>query len=371
MKKIYIITIFLISINAKINSQDKNIEAITYYTNAEDYFNKNTVVDYDNCLKELRKAEKILETTNSKILYLKIKALNEFRILTDYYDTEIDSSLASFFKLTDAKEYPLEKYSEIVKISDQYNKDKMNDSTVIEMSHKIPPEVIIRNYIRAIGGAEQLQQIKSIFSTFESKIVAGEDEYQITGMEKQMFPNKYFIEQNSKIKKNPFANKYVFDGNTAYLIYNGFNQKLNFDIINGYTNGDVQAMVTYSLATSDKINHNKIQHVFFPQILYLTGSYRLKLHGIKNIEGNDYYIIQIISPTDDIDIEFYDVKTNLLVMKEFRLDGGLLQIKYTNYNKIGNVLLPYNHDILTKVFDSHTTIKTIKLNEVVSEEDFK
>jgi len=145
MKTMFLITLFLLGASATLQAQDKDAEAITYYTNAEEYFNRNTLGGYDSCLRELEKAEKILETSNSKILYLKIRAMNEDGKITGYYTDKMDSALTIFFKITDAKKYPIEKYSEIVTINDFYKQYRKSHNGMTDV--KNTPQIIIDNYL--------------------------------------------------------------------------------------------------------------------------------------------------------------------------------------------------------------------------------
>ena len=66
-KKILLILTILISLKGF--CQDKEAIAKVHYINAEELFNKQTAFSYDQCISELEKAEKALDTTNYKILY--------------------------------------------------------------------------------------------------------------------------------------------------------------------------------------------------------------------------------------------------------------------------------------------------------------
>lgn len=100
---------------------DKEIEAKLRFTNAEEYFNEGSLIGYENSLIELTNAETILNKTNSKILYLKIKSLNNLYSENDfYYVYDLDTALKLFFSVTNSKEYPIEKYSEILNIKNSF-----------------------------------------------------------------------------------------------------------------------------------------------------------------------------------------------------------------------------------------------------------
>ena len=99
-------------------SQDNETVAQINYTKAEEFYNQQTFQGYEQCIEALAKAEKALGNTNSKILYLKLKALSGSAQGYYFYNYDIDTTLSAFFKITDAKKYPLDKYAEIVNIRD-------------------------------------------------------------------------------------------------------------------------------------------------------------------------------------------------------------------------------------------------------------
>lgn len=127
----------LISIlfTTEIYSQDNDALAKTYYINAEEYFNRGSLGGYDSCVAELEKAEKALGTTNPKILYLKIRAMSQSVLPyhDQYYVYDLDKSIKKFFQITDSKNYPGDKYSEIVNLNDRFrsafNSYILEDST--------------------------------------------------------------------------------------------------------------------------------------------------------------------------------------------------------------------------------------------------
>jgi hypothetical protein len=132
MKRIFLLT-FLIVGNTLAFSQDKDAEAKVHYTNAEDYFNQKTPDNDEKCITELAKTETVLGNTNSKILYLKIKAMEAFS--NEYFAYDIDSLFKIFFKITDSKSYPEDKYSEIIKIKSDLS-EKKNYSQFLKSDYK-------------------------------------------------------------------------------------------------------------------------------------------------------------------------------------------------------------------------------------------
>lgn len=121
MKRIFITMTLLLNIGIISNAQDKDAIAKAHYINAEDLFNKGSLKDYDLCITELQKAETELGNSNSKILYLKVKALYELAVANKIvsYINLLDQAIKHFFEITNSTNYPEEKYMEIVHIKNQ------------------------------------------------------------------------------------------------------------------------------------------------------------------------------------------------------------------------------------------------------------
>ena len=103
-------------------SQDRDMQAQMHYTKAEEDFNNGY---WALALEKLSEAEAALGATNSKILYLKMRALSR----SGYKQTfviapALDTALKKFFSLTDAKTYPADKYMEILSINSDFQEFK-------------------------------------------------------------------------------------------------------------------------------------------------------------------------------------------------------------------------------------------------------
>ena len=94
-------------------AQDKDDIAKALYAKAESSY---TSEKYDEALKYLNDCESTLGSTNSKILYLKVNALNKLYIISGENLAGLKFALDNFFEITDKSTYPSEKYSDIVNI---------------------------------------------------------------------------------------------------------------------------------------------------------------------------------------------------------------------------------------------------------------
>jgi hypothetical protein len=110
----HLLITILFSLPLTLYGQDKEIEAQVHFLQAEELYAQSTFKSRDSALKELSSTEVILGNTNPKILFLKIKTLNY--LYPDHYPYlfGMDTCLRKFFSLVDAKNYPTEKYAEMI-----------------------------------------------------------------------------------------------------------------------------------------------------------------------------------------------------------------------------------------------------------------
>ncbi len=94
-----------------IRAQDAETQAIVMYGKAEQLYNENK---YDEALTKLNQAEKLLDTTNTKILYLKANILNQLMTKNSSFESDFEKVLALFFTIVDKETYSKDKYIEMV-----------------------------------------------------------------------------------------------------------------------------------------------------------------------------------------------------------------------------------------------------------------
>ncbi len=109
-----IVSLFTIFMLQYVYAQDKNDIAIALFQKAETAFNQK---DFEDAYKLLVQAELNLGATNTKLLYLKVKALNNLISTNSSYVTVMKQALDAFFARVDKATYPQEKYNELVLMS--------------------------------------------------------------------------------------------------------------------------------------------------------------------------------------------------------------------------------------------------------------
>ncbi len=241
--------------------------------------------------------------------------------------------------------YPVKKY-------DMYAEpvmDKIADTKAVESSKttdKVSAFNIVEDYLKAIGGKEEVKKVNSISSVISLEMMGRS----FTGIDKMMNPNK----QLTEIKMGSMTvMKSVFDG-TA-----GFQQQ-------GPQKADLSA---------EEIKEANDNKGVIPQLYYISADYKTEYLGSGNVADETTYRLKVIMPSGRLSIQEYSTKTGLLLKEETSNKQGdtdvPVTIEYKNYKKAGNILMPY--EITRNAGGQEFTIicSEIKINEGVTEADFK
>ncbi len=232
----------------------------------------------------------------------------------------------------------LQKAGYQIKFFDKYG----NPAPAPEMNQKIPENItvksIIDTYIKAIGGADKINQIKSLETVYTTQMRGME----ISNTTKAMTPN-LFAENTTA--GGMLLSKEIFDGKTGYREVQG--QRKDF--------------------TPDEIEKFKNT----PQPFPVTGLIKTgKPERMESFDGNDYYVI-----IDDEGTEhFFNAKTGLKEkeIKHRKIQGHEISqpIQYSDYKEINGIKFPAKITIKTGVQNMELKLKEAKVNHL-TQADFK
>jgi zinc protease len=214
----------------------------------------------------------------------------------------------------------------------------------------IPAAQVIDNYIKAIGGKEALEKISSISSAGKMEVMG----QSLPVTLKQMAPNKdlMVITMNGQaVMKN------VYDGTAGYQMQMG--QKKDLE--------------------GEDLAKKKAVPGLFEQLFYKDAGYKLEVKGVEKAGSGNAYVLSVTLPAGDTRTEYYDVTTGLLVkVVEIRKEEGAEMsqtVEFADYKKVNDVSFP--HKLTTTIGtpmgaqEFVVVLESIKLNEDVSETDFK
>lgn len=213
----------------------------------------------------------------------------------------------------------------------------------------VTAQSVVDSYIKAVGGRELIEQVKSVLLKGDVTIEGAP--MQLSATIKQMASNKELmaIEMGGMV-----VQKNVFDGEKGYSMAQGQRKDM----------------------TADEVAKAKTKNVILDELGYKAN--QLTLASLESLNGEDVYKI-IVKQGDDENIRYYSVKTALLVSEESSMEQGGMKLKrktdYQSYTPIKGMKFPFmqvmtmGNGQMSQVIK--TTIKEVKVNEDVTEADFK
>lgn len=231
----------------------------------------------------------------------------------------------------------LEKTDYVIKYFDKEGNPTEKPEMTLPIPEGVTAETVIDKYVDAIGGKEKVAAVTSVMMTSTAKVQGIE----VTSVDKMAAPNKM-----SKVISGmgQVFQKVIFDGESGYQEARG--QKMDM--------------------TADQIKEIKASSLPFVDMNYKTG----KLDRIEPIEGVNYYVIK----SGETEI-FYDTKTGLKYQEVKTMKGpnGDVSVPtiFGDYKEVNGILFPYAIAQKMGPMDLNYVIKEIKINEGVSDADFK
>lgn len=231
----------------------------------------------------------------------------------------------------------LEKTDYVIKYFDKEGNPTEKPEMTLPIPEGVTAETVIDKYVDAIGGKEKVATVTSVMMTSTAKVQGIE----VTSVDKMAAPNKM-----SKVISGmgQVFQKVIFDGESGYQEARG--QKMDM--------------------TADQIKEIKASSLPFVDMNYKTG----KLDRIEPIEGVNYYVIK----SGETEI-FYDTKTGLKYQEVKTMKGPNGDVRmptiFGDYKEVNGILFPYAIAQKMGPMDLNFVIKEIKINEGVSDADFK
>jgi zinc protease len=242
--------------------------------------------------------------------------------------------------------YPIKKYDRYADPVIEKPADK-NVGQTAKTNNNISVYEIVEGYLKAIGGKEEIAKINSISAVISFDMMGRTFE----GINKKMNPNKELTE--IKMGKTTVM-KSVFDGGK------GFQEQM----------GQKKEM------TEQEIKAGQDDKGVIPQLYYVSNAeYKTEYLGTGKINDEETYRMKVLMPSGKLSIQEYSIKTGLLLKEENTTTREGKEVietaEYKDYKKVGNILLPY--EIIRTTEGQEITFKysSIKLNEDVTDADFK
>ena len=241
--------------------------------------------------------------------------------------------------------YPIKKFDKFADpVVEKPADTKVNETSTT--TDKVSAYNIVEDYLKAIGGKEEVKKVTSISGTVSLEMMGRS----FTGTDKRMNPNK----QATELKMGTMTvMKSVFDGLIGYQQQGPQKKDMN--------------VAEIKEAQDDK--------GVIPQLYYISADYKTEYVGSGKIGDETTYRLKVVMPSGRLTVQEYSTKTGLLLKEETTTKEGdedvPMTIEYKNYKKFGNLLLP--SEITRNAGGQEFTLvyTDIKINEGVTEADFK
>lgn len=214
-----------------------------------------------------------------------------------------------------------------------------------EMTKPIPEgvtkEIVLNNYINAVGGIEKINAIKTLFNKAEASMQG----MVLTMESKSMVPNKQSVIMSGM---GMILSKMIFDGEKGYSEQQGMKKEL----------------------AGAELEKLKSSTVPFQEIGYLTND-KVTLEKIEPIDGSDAYVLKV---GDDTSV-YYDVASGLKIkqVNEVEAMGKTIEqsFEFTDYKEVDGIKFPHTLKMSVGPQQFDFMVKEIRLNKDVSDSDFQ
>lgn len=210
----------------------------------------------------------------------------------------------------------------------------------------VTAQTVMDSYFKAIGGKDKAKTVKSVHSI--SNVTIEGVPFPLKGEMKTMAPNKMSVEMSAE--GMGVLGKQKFDGTTGYREQQG--QRMDL--------------------TSEEIAENKAEKTIFPELYYDAAN--VSLESMTTLNGKDVYKVKVTEGGKD-SYRFYDATSGLLLQVESTQDVNGQSMtsvqELGNYSEVNGVQFPYSMKITSGPQVMTFNITNVKVNEGVTEADFK
>jgi zinc protease len=205
---------------------------------------------------------------------------------------------------------------------------------------------VLDDYLNALGGKDKLKTVKSLHSS--ANVAIEGVPIPLKAELKAMSPNMESMEMSAE--GMGVLMKQKFDGAAGYAEQQGQRKDL----------------------TAEEIAESKSKYSIFPELYYDLAV--VSLESMMDIDGSDAYKLKV-SKDGKESFRYYDSKTGLLKRvestEEAQGQSVATVVDYGNYSEVNGMQFPYSQSIKAGPQVINLNITNVKVNEGVTEADFK
>lgn len=211
---------------------------------------------------------------------------------------------------------------------------KDNSDIVSDMT----AEKVLAKYIEAIGGKAKLEAVKTI----KTEMGAEMQGMQMSMEQSQMAPNKNALFMSAM---GMTLMEQKFDGEKASVKQQGMSQPV----------------------PEEMVKEMAITSYLFPELIYAEKGVKTNLKGIKSVKESPAYEVEIIMPSGDKSLTYYDVKSGLKVRETSTEEGPNGPVSastdFGDYKEVSGIKFPHTINFpLGAGMTLKAEVKTIVVN---------
>jgi len=174
----------------------------------------------------------------------------------------------------------------------QYYDEKGNktEKPSIPVPEGVTAQMVIDNYIKALGGKEKLESVKDLRMKMNAEVAGAPMQLSAEIVRKR--PNKYKMEITAT--GMGVVQKQVFDG----------------------TKGTQSAMGQTQSLQGEELEEMKAESTFNKEMKYLQMGYELNLDRMAMVDGKKAYVLEVTSPAGSTTTEYYDAESGYKIKEE-------------------------------------------------------
>ncbi len=211
---------------------------------------------------------------------------------------------------------------------------------------EVTAEQIINNYVKAIGGAAEIEKI---------------NDYTINA---EMFMMGQKIDMLQMFKKPGMTVTELSTGGMSV-------QKIIFNGVKLITSGMGGSK---EFTDGNELLAAKMGSYVCPEMYYAQNGYKMSVKGIKKVKKSDAYMVDVEYAPSKVMSCFFDVNSGLLVQKTMTADtpqGEMQQVtEYSDYKPVNGVLFPHTFVQKAMGMEMKATVNKIAVNTGLSDSSF-
>jgi len=213
----------------------------------------------------------------------------------------------------------------------------------------VTAELVIANYIKVLGGAENLSSVKDLSETMSMKM--GGNEFEIHTKRKS--PDLYYQTFGNAAM---MVSKEVYDGEKGL--------RSGMQIPNGPV-----------AIEGEELEEMKSNAAIYPELHYAEMGSTVRLMGMEAVEGKDCYVVEVTSKSGKKEFGYFDVASGLKlqdkVTEETPMGVQTSITMYLDYKSVDGVMFP--HKLVTSAAGRSVELNSvsIKVNSGLTKADFQ